>query len=88
LDNKLGVRNLQSILKEAEQSRLLKEVSSELLAQGSPSEGLKLASMLVLPNHDCTEKNEGTGGECSVDFTKFFLKLCPETDETIFEDDD
>jgi hypothetical protein len=88
LNNELRVRSLQGVLKEAEQSRLTKEVSSESLARGSPSEGLKLASMLVLLNHDCTEKNESTGGKHSVDFTKFFLKLCPDTDETIFEDDD
>ena len=85
-DNKLGVRSLQGLLKEAEQSRLLKELASDLLARGLPSEGMKLASMLVLLKHDCIEKSEGTGGKYSIDFQKFFLKLCPDLDETIFEE--
>jgi hypothetical protein len=46
------------------------------------------ASTPVLLSHDCTEKNEGAGGKHGVDFTKFFLKLRPDADETIFEDDD
>jgi hypothetical protein len=85
-DEKEGVRNLQGILKEAEQSRIKKELASELLARGFQSDGLKIPSMLVLLRQDCTEKSESMGGKYSVDFTKFFFKLCPDLDETIFEE--
>jgi hypothetical protein len=85
-DNKQGVRNLQGILKEAEQSRLKTELASELLVRGYASDGMKIPSMIVLLKQDCTEKSESTGGKYSVDFTKFFLKLCPHLDETIFEE--
>jgi hypothetical protein len=85
-DEKEGARNLQVILKEAEQAPLKKELASELLARGFQSDGLKIPSMLVLLRQDCTEKSESTGGKCSVDYTKFFYKLCPDLDETIFEE--
>jgi hypothetical protein len=42
--------------------------------------------MLVLLRQDCTEKSESTGGKYRVDYTKFFFKLCPDLDETIFEE--
>ena len=85
-DDKEGVRNLQGILKEAEQSRLKKELASELLARGFQSDGIKIPSMIVLLKHDCVEKSESTGGKYSIDFSKFFFKLCPDIDETIFEE--
>jgi hypothetical protein len=62
------------------------ELASELLVRGYASDGMKIPSMIVLLKQDCTEKSESTGGKYSVDFTKFFLKLCPHLDETIFEE--
>ena len=47
---------------------------------------MKLASMLVVLKHDCIEKSEGTGGKYSIDFQKFFLQLCSDLNETIFEE--
>jgi hypothetical protein len=61
-DEKEGVRNLQVILKEAEQAGLKKELALELLARGFQSDGLNIPSMLVLLRQDCTEKSESTGG--------------------------
>jgi hypothetical protein len=57
-----------------------------LLARGFQSDGLKIPFMLILLRQDCTEKSELTGGKYSVDYTKFFFKLCPDLDETIFEE--
>jgi hypothetical protein len=85
-DHKLGVRLLQGILKAAEQTRLEKELASELLARGYQSEGMKISSKIVLLRQDCAEKSESTGGKYSVNFSKFFCKLCPDVDETIFEE--
>jgi hypothetical protein len=87
-DNKLGPRILQGILQEAEQSGLPKELSSESLDRGFHSDGMKITSMIVLAKHDYAEKSQSTGGKRSVDFGKFFLKLCQDLDETIFEADD
>jgi hypothetical protein len=85
-DKKEGVRNLQAgILKEAEQARLKKKIALELLARGFQSDGLKIPSMLVLLRQDCMGKSESAGGKYSVDYTKFFFKLCPDLDKTIFE---
>jgi hypothetical protein len=85
-DDKEGVRNLQGILKESEQSRLKKELASELPARGFQSDGMKIpSSMIVLLRQDCTEKSESRG-MYSINFTKFFFKLCPGLDETIFEE--
>jgi hypothetical protein len=56
------VRNLQVILKEAEQSLLKKELASELLlAQELQSDGMKIITMMVLLRQDCTEKSESMG---------------------------
>ncbi len=85
-DDMEGVRNLQGILKEAERSRLKKELASELLARGFQSDGMKIPSMIVLLKHHCVEKSELTGGTYSIDFSKFFFKLCPDIDKTIFEE--
>jgi hypothetical protein len=85
-DDKQGVRILQGILKVAEQLRLERELACELLARGYQSDGMNLSSKIVLLRHDCAEKNESTGGKYSIDFSKFFFKLCPDIDETIFEE--
>jgi hypothetical protein len=45
-NEKEGVRNLQGILKEAEQSWLKKELASELLARGFQSDGLRFRPCL------------------------------------------
>lgn len=49
---------------------------------------MKIAPMIVPLRHASAEKSESTGGEQSIDFRKFFMKLCLDLDETIFEDDD
>jgi hypothetical protein len=85
-DNKQRVRSLQGLLKEAEESRLKEELASDLRDRGLPSEGMQISAMIVLLKHDYADKSESTGGKYSIDFTKFFLKLCPDLDETIFEE--
>ncbi len=61
-----------------EQLRLEKELACELLVRGYQSDGMNPSSKIVLLRHDCAEKSESTGG-------KFFFKLCPDLNETIFK---
>jgi hypothetical protein len=60
-DERHGVRNpLGLFLKAAGESRLKEELAADLLTRGSPSEGMKVSSMIVLLKHDCAEKSEST----------------------------
>ena len=83
----LKVTKKCDLLKRDEARPQEEQVDAELTARGYQFHGLKLPAKLQLLRQDITEKEETSNGEYEVDTTKYFKRLSPDVNRTIFEDE-